>query len=102
MFRRISGSSSITRIFFITRSSDLRFATVRCSSKNGEPHSHGRAFADGAFDLDRALVQFNATFDDGQSQPGSRRVADIEAAVKGAEEPFPVRLRNADAAVANP
>ena len=88
MFRRISGSSSMTSIFFM-------------GSKNRESNGDGGACTEGALEMDPAAVKFGAAFDQEQAQAGAGSRPDIAAAVKRFEQAILIFLWNADAMIAN-
>src|SRR5438093_6471157 len=90
MFLRISGSSSITKIFLMAH------------SKCGKPNRHGRAFAQPALDLDFPAMQVGAALHQQQAKARARARADVAAAMKSAEQMLLVFLGNADPLVANP
>src|SRR5262245_20515062 len=83
MFRRISGSSSITKIFFMA------------FSKCWQLHRHGRAFAQLALDLHFLAVQGTAALHQQQAESGAGTRSDVAAARKGAEQMLLILLRNA-------
>src|SRR6185369_13117400 len=86
-FRRISGSSSIIRIFFM-----VRFGVGKGGglAEDGQPDGDGGSLTDRALDVDSAAVEFDAAFDDGQAQAGAGDMADVAAAVEGFEQPAEV------------
>ena len=81
--RRISGSSSITRIFFIRRTVKT-FAAERAQqlAEQRDAHRHQGALTEFAFDVDGAAVQFNAAFHNHQTQSGARTLAHIASPVE--------------------
>src|ERR1043166_5726164 len=89
MFRRISGSSSMTSIFFMAR------------SKRRKSHRYRRAFAESALDLQFPAVQVGAAFHQQQAKARARARADVAAAVERAEQVLLVLRRYADALVAD-
>src|SRR5438477_509651 len=89
MFRRISGSSSMTNIFFIVR------------SKNGNLHRHGCALADLAVELHLPAVQFGAAFHQQQAKARARTCPHVAAAMKGVEHLLLIFFRNANPLVTN-
>src|SRR3954463_3622038 len=89
MFLRISGSSSMTNIFFII------------SSKHRKLDRHGCSFANSAVHLHRPAVQFGATFHQQQSETCTRPRPYIAAAMEGLEQLLLIGLRNPNAPIAN-
>src|SRR5882724_10604666 len=89
MFRRISGSSSMTNIFFMV------------ALKYGKPDRDSCSPANLTIQLDFPAMQFRAAFHEQQAEPGAGPRAHIAAAMKRLEQMLPVRLRNADALVAD-
>src|SRR6185369_452918 len=89
MFRRISGSSSMTNIFFMI------------PSKNGQSECDGRALADLAVQLQPPTVQIGTALHQQQSEPSAGPRSHIVAAMKGFEQMLLVYFRNTDALVAN-
>src|SRR3954447_6075658 len=89
MFRRISGSSSMTNIFFI-----IHF-------KNRQIDEHGCALAHFAVYLHRPAVQFGAAFHQQEAKPGTRTGPDISAAVKSLKQLRLIRLGNANSLITN-
>src|SRR5688572_29302675 len=92
-FRRISGSSSITRMVFILKLAGLE-------QRQGQ--GHGRSFSNRACDYNLAAMQFDASLHNRQPQAGAWDMADVLAAMESVEQPFQVLLRDADASIANP
>src|SRR5262245_48509505 len=89
MFRRISGSSSMTNIFFMIRSKYRKVDDDSCS------------FGKLAVEPNLSAVQFGAALDQQQAQPASRARADVAAAMKGFEQLLLICLGDANAAVTN-
>src|SRR5438477_13206599 len=89
MFRRISGSSSMTNIFFMVR------------SKHGKPDRHGCAFAKFAVQLHCPAVQVGAAFHQQEAKSRARARPDVAAAMKGAEQMLLILFWNADPLVTN-
>src|SRR5207249_8447819 len=87
MFRRISGSSSMTKIFFMVR------------SKKGKPDRHGCALANLAANLHPPAVQFGAAFHQQQAKSCSGTRPDVASAMKGFEQLLLIVLRNANPVV---
>ena len=73
MFRRISGSSSITNIFFMSH------------SEHGKLDTDGGALADAAAHLHLPAVQVGAAFHQQQAQPGTRAAPHIATPMEGIE-----------------
>src|SRR5262245_46052371 len=88
MLRRISGSSSITSIFFITSFGEHR-------QSDGDNSS----FAEVARQAELASVQLDAALDQQQAETGSRPAAHVAAPMKGSEQPLLILLRDADPVV---
>src|SRR5262249_34100538 len=92
--RRISGSSSMMRIFFMlgnafySRPGSFSFlAATRIQRsgtrrKNRQPHRHGGSFSQRALHGNPSAVQFHAPFDDGETQTGARPLAHVPTATK--------------------
>src|SRR5256885_1424841 len=97
--RRISGSSSITKIFFILLRNGWQWLALKLGRRLGaigqfrQPDGHPGAFTDFAFDVNFSAMQIDAPFDDDQAQTGARAVADVSATMKGREQPFAAGLR---------
>src|SRR5437016_14101932 len=89
MFRRISGSSSMTSIFFMVR------------SKNRKPDRHGCALANLAVELHRPAVQVGAAFHHQEAKARARACPDVAAAMKGFKQLLLIFLRNANPLVMN-
>ena len=89
MFRRISGSSSMTSIFFMVR------------AKNGKPYDHRSPFADFTFHLDLPAVQFSAAFYQQQAKPGAGTSSHIAAPMEGLEQLLLIDVGDADPLIAN-
>ena len=89
MFLRISGSSSITNIFFIIR------------SKNGKLDRDCCALAHLTVELHLPAVQFCAAFHQQQAKPRARTGSDVATAMKGLEQSLLIVFRNADSLIAN-
>src|SRR5262245_588528 len=77
------------------------FITRSCGGRRHAQRERGAA-ARRALELDRAAVQRRALLDDRQAEAGALYVADVAAAVEGAEQLRLVLGRNADALVADP
>src|SRR4029078_11432936 len=77
--RRISGSSSITRIFAIQN--------VNLVGLTEYWHAHGdrRSSADPALHLDSAGMELNASFDNYQAHTCPRALPDIESPMEGVQ-----------------
>src|ERR1035438_1505630 len=89
MLRRISGSSSITNIFFMVR------------SKNGQPDDDGCALANPALHLHLPAVQFGAAFHQQQTETGPGTAPDVAAAAKGLEQLLLILRRNPNPPITN-
>src|SRR6478609_9046077 len=89
MFRRISGSSSMTNIFFMI------------FLKSGKPHRHGRACAEFAFNLHLPAVQIGTAFHEQQAEPSAGSRSYVAAAMKGFEQLLLIFLWNANPLVTN-
>ena len=89
MLRRISGSSSMTSIFFISW------------FQNRQPDSYRCAMSDFALNPHLAVVQFHATFYEQQAQSGAGPASDVGAAMKGGKQHLLIVLRNPDSLIAN-
>src|SRR5687767_5978974 len=87
MFLRISGSSSMTRIFFMF------------VPKDGKSDCHGRALTNFAVHVDLPAVQIGAAFHQKQPQPGARTRANVAAAMKGLEKLLLVLVSDSDPAI---
>jgi hypothetical protein len=73
MFRRISGSSSITNIFFMV------------PSKNRQPNCNGGALADSALYQHLPVMQVGTPLHEHQTQSGARTRSHVASAMKGFE-----------------
>src|SRR3954451_7754357 len=89
MFLRISGSSSITNIFFMI------------PSKNRQTDGYGCAFPDAAVQLHLPSVQIRAAFHQQQAQPSPRTRPDIAPAMKCLEQLLLILPGDANSAVTN-
>src|SRR5258705_7922845 len=89
MFRLISGSSSITRIFLI-----IYF-------KDRKSDRHRGALAEFAAQLHAPVMQFDTAFYQEQAKPGARASPDIASAMEGFEQVLLIFSGNADSPVAN-
>src|SRR5436190_14134393 len=89
MFLRISGSSSMTNIFFMIL------------SKKRKLDRDGRAFANLAVHLHLPAVQVGAAFHQKQAQPGAWTRPDVGSAVKGLKQLQLIFVGNANPGVAN-
>ena len=84
MFLRISGSSSMTRIFFMF------------VPKDGKSDCHGCALTNPALHVHLSAVQFGAAFHQKQAQAGARTAANVATAMKGLEKLLLVLFSDAD------
>src|SRR5262245_41999755 len=89
IFRRMSGSSSITRIFFIVH------------LKEWQSYDYGCAFPQFAFDLKIAMMQLNAPPYQQQTQAGAGSISDVGPTMKSGEKLSLIFFRNPDALIAN-
>src|SRR5437899_7336976 len=89
MFRRISGSSSITNIFFMNR------------FEKWKGDDDGCAFANFARESHPAAVQVSAAFHQHQAQSSARAGPHICAAVKRGKEFLLILVRNSNSPVAD-
>src|SRR5262245_60802453 len=74
MFRRISGSSSMTKIFLIA------------PSESGKPYQYRGPFTAFAFQLHARAVQVRATFHQQQAEACARTRSHIASSMKGLEQ----------------
>src|SRR6185312_14114240 len=89
MFLRISGSSSMTNIFFMV------------FSKYGKPDRHNCSPANLAVHLEVATMQFRAVLHQQQAKTGAGPCPHVAAAMKCLEQSLMILFRNTDAFVTN-
>src|ERR1051325_1794635 len=89
MFLRISGSSSMTSIFFMVR------------SKNGKLDDHSCPFANFAVHLHLPVMQVGAAFHQQQAESGSRTGSYVAPPIKGLKQLLLIVLRNANPPIAD-
>src|SRR5215469_13733941 len=99
--RRISGSSSITRIFLMIISVHRLAYRTGDWPKHWQPHGHGCAFIQVAFHLDTSTMQIDAPLHNHQTESSTRAVTNVMATMKGIKNPFLVGFRNTDPSVAD-
>src|SRR5687767_10837320 len=87
MFLLISGSSSMTRIFFMILSKDGKF------------DCHGCALTNPAVHVDLSAVQFGAAFHQKEAQPGAWTSPNVATAMKGLEKLLLILFSDSDPAI---